>query len=927
MASSYTAWYLQMKLKDRQGQLQKDPSGVSCESSTFTPTTRSAATFSPLAHSSSRETLLSRGGLSTHSSTSSEASKEPESYAAALKQLATLTNEPQEITYAGGKTAPDTLNLNPPSRTLQRTLGKPMHAARFTQTCPENDTWRKDRSQPYLTRHVRNNLPNSSSCWVKHGTSTSSSLPAHFFPRSTEQDAGFSSLGFQRTLSQSIPTGNGAKGYFTGFHPYISRDMICPLPSYPCLYLDSTPSTSDYFPGFTPRLSLHPYFYRSSREKTSSHRSREDKHENHSCCTTLTNAGDSELSLNREQKRLNGQKELKEEKDLDVAKNQLLSHKLSFNKSNKSPRVSYGGHNFQRLYHAEDQHQRECKFHSSMVIDPMKSVLPERTTLTTEAENTIGFESSSTSSSSLPYRIHPLSSPWPSEQDLNLNILRHQHSNKEVIPDHNLLEANENPAVTMYMKTGEIRYVKSPLHKAKGNNSFSIGTSFLAPSENCPKETFTEPIDSTWVFDLGRSNVKRDRNEFVRHHLKGSANIANCPTTHIPEFNTSKNRLTALQKNYHNTYLAQDHCGFVSMPDLLSHIPYFLGPGNKSTKQNASGNHSNPSVHCSEIHSLDSSEKTAKTKVNIAQGRKAPASNNTGSRGSSTSHCEKHRSPLEQKALDRETDHLRKNTDEPRKRGIPSHSEVSADAKQANKELLLRDFKHPTLKAGSPHWTVDTENAKDKTWVERERFVCASGFHTARPHNQCFGELNGGQTSKKEQFRTVLDMKHHVSSEAEDSDESRSLSPTEMAIKKTDLGSSSCSRENQSSHTFSEGEMDWIPKWQGIDHVFETYQEYTEERKLEESILQEQLTMLKAKNKELKFTADSLRGHLQVKRTIIILHISFYKMGYILLKLRWTFRILFQVSNYQATCICIINLFSRITNEFFLLTFLIQNVI
>ncbi|XP_067857112.1 genetic suppressor element 1-like [Heptranchias perlo] len=60
----------------------------------------------------------------------------------------------------------------------------------------------------------------------------------------------------------------------------------------------------------------------------------------------------------------------------------------------------------------------------------------------------------------------------------------------------------------------------------------------------------------------------------------------------------------------------------------------------------------------------------------------------------------------------------------------------------------------------------------------------------------------------------------------------------------------------------SEDEMDQQPKWQGVTGVLEAYQEYLEEKNLEQRVLQEQLNHLKEKNHELNLTAEHLSAHM-----------------------------------------------------------------
>ncbi|XP_072139154.1 genetic suppressor element 1-like [Mobula birostris] len=60
----------------------------------------------------------------------------------------------------------------------------------------------------------------------------------------------------------------------------------------------------------------------------------------------------------------------------------------------------------------------------------------------------------------------------------------------------------------------------------------------------------------------------------------------------------------------------------------------------------------------------------------------------------------------------------------------------------------------------------------------------------------------------------------------------------------------------------SEEEVDQQPKWKGVTAVLEAYQEYFEEKDLEQQILQEQLNRLKERNHELNLTAEHLSSHM-----------------------------------------------------------------
>eukprot|EP00062_Callorhinchus_milii_P005552 gi/632945311/ref/XP_007887980.1/ PREDICTED: genetic suppressor element 1-like [Callorhinchus milii] len=66
----------------------------------------------------------------------------------------------------------------------------------------------------------------------------------------------------------------------------------------------------------------------------------------------------------------------------------------------------------------------------------------------------------------------------------------------------------------------------------------------------------------------------------------------------------------------------------------------------------------------------------------------------------------------------------------------------------------------------------------------------------------------------------------------------------------------------QAEESESEDEMNWQPKWQGVTAVLEAYQEYLEEKNLEQQLLEEQLSHLKNRNQELNVTAENLRVHM-----------------------------------------------------------------
>ncbi|XP_034776870.2 genetic suppressor element 1-like [Acipenser ruthenus] len=119
-------------------------------------------------------------------------------------------------------------------------------------------------------------------------------------------------------------------------------------------------------------------------------------------------------------------------------------------------------------------------------------------------------------------------------------------------------------------------------------------------------------------------------------------------------------------------------------------------------------------------------------------------------------------------------------------------------------------------------------------------------------------------TDEKKQFLAHLELKPLVPFQREASyAEYNTSSQLSAKMHKGQTQSSDQSGEDQSEGTANEDEMEWQTKWQGIASVFETYQEYMEEKDLEESVLHEQLRCLKEINDELNFIANNLSSHMQ----------------------------------------------------------------
>ncbi|XP_066543798.1 genetic suppressor element 1 isoform X1 [Amia ocellicauda] len=935
MASSYTARYLQMKLKDPQRQFQKNARGIGHERSPLgmaAPALRSTATVTPLTPvtpSSSRLSSLSQRGVSSHIS-SSATGRHSESFAAALRKLARQSGDPQESLYGVDEHSSPALQPCSPGRAPVDTqrVGKPMPVVSIPPTRLGGDLWRNDSSRPFLIHHSRNELPLSAAYLLKHERTTGSSLPAHYFHRSSAQETGPPSLSLQRAA------GKRSDGYPAGFHPYISRDAVRPLPTYPSLPVHSAAS-SYYYPAFLPHFPLHPtlcmfedpYYLsaqtpllhssemntfstfptsglqlpsmssdtasvratvlrnaqhrshtdRRSREDMNSHRPRENHHESDSRSVTPRSGRSSETPLEKERKRLREppeekdfcrEKELKQDKEMDKK-----SPEPRFNNhhSNRSPCTSFFRPHSQKLYQVQEQSPWHRTSLSSAPIDPKKSLQYERASRSSELENNTHLNSASTSSSSPAriYPISPLSSSWPGEKEglfkCNLNLFKPQHTSKEEAPNHISPPEKEKLSMCMNLKAGDT----SSDEKAREDQTLRTGLLSSNTSRIHLREAIPEPKDYSEVLDFsqrGSSAVKRDWHEPVQQHAKGSANSTSRQRTHSPELLTAKTSLTVAQRDHYKNSAGDSAAGLSSVPDLLTHIPRFPRAHHDSYRQDLTGKSSSPGVQDSQVLSLDLSMTTLDGATNLRVtshcGQNEPGSGILGA----PNHVVQHWRQLELKPLTSEMVPLERNVEQSRKRGLSFQNELSGREKKEKKskklyKLMGRYSKRLPVKTGASS--------------KAEQVLVESSLQ--KPVSKCSGaeqesvQSTGGPDEtldfkEKKQFLALLDLKPQAASQGVGDDGysspgSRSQGPTDEEV--IDSNPSNLSEEEELKDSCSEGEAVWMPKWQGIDGVFETYTEYMEERELEESVLQEQLISLKEENTELNLTVENLSSHLQ----------------------------------------------------------------
>ncbi|XP_039609926.1 genetic suppressor element 1-like isoform X1 [Polypterus senegalus] len=195
MASSYTALYLQMKLKDPRRLLQRAASDVSYGTD------------------------------------------------AALAQTPTF------------KSSPPCHNPGVPSGGSQKMKSAPVGTIAPTKAAC--DLWRSAEKQPFGFRPSQDHS-GSPAYLLKEEQKNGAS---HYLQRGVGPEPAFpASMGLLRPGQHDVYPGNKADVYPSGFHPYLSKDAIRPVPTYPNLSIDLN-TASYYYPGFVPHLTMPSSIY------------------------------------------------------------------------------------------------------------------------------------------------------------------------------------------------------------------------------------------------------------------------------------------------------------------------------------------------------------------------------------------------------------------------------------------------------------------------------------------------------------------------------------------------------------------------------------------------------------------------------------------------------------------------------------------
>ncbi|XP_051784923.1 genetic suppressor element 1-like [Erpetoichthys calabaricus] len=195
MASSYTALYLQMKLKDPRRLLQRAANDV------------------------------------------------PYGGDAALAQTLAF------------KSSPPGNNPSVPSGGSQKMRSAPV--VTIAPTKAACDLWRSAEKQPFGFRPSQD-LSGSPAYLLKEEQKNGAS---HYLQRGVGPEPAFpASMGLLRPGQHDVYPGNKADVYPSGFHPYLSKDAIRPVPTYPNLSIDLN-AASYYYPGFVPHLPMPSSLY------------------------------------------------------------------------------------------------------------------------------------------------------------------------------------------------------------------------------------------------------------------------------------------------------------------------------------------------------------------------------------------------------------------------------------------------------------------------------------------------------------------------------------------------------------------------------------------------------------------------------------------------------------------------------------------
>ncbi|XP_078098477.1 genetic suppressor element 1-like [Mustelus asterias] len=278
MASSYTAMYLQMKLKDPRRNLRRLAGGMSHEPkssslSMISATQRTTATVNPLTPSSLNGPVVTNGNQSSHGASNSRG-VHTASFAAALRKLAKQAEDPRGSSHGSErspisspvanhsspagtpKRPPGTIIVPPGSQTAANT--PPVVTIAPTQTV--NGLWRGDSRQPSdrALRSRSRDHPLSTESLLKKDktvvpTHLASSHPAFYLSSHSIQESPYSTINLQRPVPHLVSSSSRSDDFLAGFRPYHGRDEIRTLSSLPPLGLDSPTAA-------TPAAYYHPTF-------------------------------------------------------------------------------------------------------------------------------------------------------------------------------------------------------------------------------------------------------------------------------------------------------------------------------------------------------------------------------------------------------------------------------------------------------------------------------------------------------------------------------------------------------------------------------------------------------------------------------------------------------------------------------------------
>ncbi|KAK6491801.1 genetic suppressor element 1-like isoform X1 [Huso huso] len=778
--------------------------------------------------------------------------------------------------------------------------------------------------------------PHSATLLLKQEKTAMSPVPTHYLPRNTAQELSYSSAGLQRPVQQIIPSGKRSDGYQTGFHSYLSRDAIRPLPTYPgldttsCFYpaflrhLPPQPSvfryddpyflsirtpflhlleTTTFSPLHTSTLPLSRDLFESASIKptglhqghqpghSDSRRNKEDvpssrarycKQERVAHRVSPGSVRDQEPPT-EESRRL---REAAQESDCSrrtELKQDVYSPPLHpkhyFNRQGGSwleshPYIPSFGHSIQPLHKTMGHETGSWKGISSSLTEIPNYISFGRIQRTSKTENTTGPVLSSSN------RLRCLS---PSSSSLHIDKAN-RPSLLERVTDvvtmretQNHLQKNLNKKANNFTgkKTDgtrpKDREDRAHLCNTEPLNNFSPAT--------CSREFFrdmsTEPQDSSGALDFSQQSKYENNRAWDKHGRNYCK--ATDKTKHSLKICTSEQQRPCRDKSIS---LEHNVSGMGSMLDLLTQVPYYLRVAYNNSKQESTGRDStlqDSQEQCLDLSITSPAGNTNRRKITSSQVQNTamPHSMDPDSHRTNTEAL------LIQRPVVSNLDILERKLKQTKKRGLPFNCDFPAygTCKRRMSTLVSRLTAEPPIKLdNSPGKVVflellglATRKEGVKQQRKRRRLLGDSSpdvppLQKSRPtllsaakSNSQFQEINGAMdTDEKKQFLAHLELKPLASYA-----EYNTSSQLSAKMHKGQTQSSDQSGEDQSEGTANEDEMEWQTKWQGIASVFETYQEYMEEKDLEESVLHEQLRCLKEINDELNFIANNLSSHMQ----------------------------------------------------------------